>query len=208
MFCNATSENIKVGGGIFKRPLKNRNKMSVQKINIVLFGPGKVGSLFVSQILNNQSLLLEEEKDVRISLVVSSSLVFIENNKNAWDVTFIKSSKNERIANIVAYIQENNFENTIVVDATNSSDLISEYAYFIQNGLNVITLNKNSNLLLPRQVDEIRISSEVYEKKLFKLETTSITKEQASEIAFQHMLNLIKNFPINKAIKKAIKKAV
>src|SRR5690606_15260049 len=178
--------------------------MSVQKINIVLFGPGKVGSLYVSQILNNQSLLLEEEKDIRISLVVSSSLVFIENNKNAWDVTFIKSSKNERIANIVAYIQENNFENTIVVDATNSSDLISEYAYFIQNGLNVITLNKNSNLLLPRQVDEIRISSEVYEKKLFKLETTSITKEQASEIAFQHMLNLIRNFPITKAIKKAV----
>lgn len=178
--------------------------MSVQKINIVLFGPGKVGSLFVSQILNNQSLLLEEEKDVRISLVVSSSLVFIENNKNAWDVTFIKSSKNEKIANIVQYIQENNFENTLLVDATNSSDLINEYAYFIQSGLNVITLNKNSNRLLPRQVDEITISSEVYDKKFLRLENTSITKEQASEIAFQYTLNLVKNLPINKAIKKAV----
>ena len=178
--------------------------MSIQKINIVLFGPGKVGSLFVSQILNNQSLFLEEEKDIRISLVISSSLVFIENNKNAWDVTFIKSSKNERIANIVTYIQQNNFENTIVVDATNSTDLISEYAYFIQNGLNVITLNKNSNMLLSRQIDEITISSEVYDKKFLKLEDTSITKEQVSEIAFQNTLDLIKNLPVNKITKEAV----
>jgi len=184
--------------------LKNKNKMSIQKINIVLFGPGKVGSLFVSQILNNQSLFLEEEKDIRISLVISSSLVFIENNKNAWDVTFIKSSKNERIANIVTYIQQNNFENTIVVDATNSTDLISEYAYFIQNGLNVITLNKNSNMLLSRQIDEITISSEVYDKKFLKLEDTSITKEQVSEIAFQNTLDLIKNLPVNKITKEAV----
>ncbi len=178
--------------------------MSIQKINIVLFGPGKVGSLFVSQILKNQSLFLEEEKDIRISLVVSSSLVFIENNKNAWDVTFIKSSKNEKIANIVTYIQENNFENTILVDATDSDELINEYAYFIQSGFNLITLNQNSNALLPKQVDEIRISSDVYDKKFFKLETTSISKEQASEIAFQNVLKISQNLTNDKIVKQAI----
>lgn len=180
--------------------------MSIQKINIVLFGPGKVGSQLVSRILESQSLFLEEEKDIRISLVVSSSLVFIENNsnKNSWDVTFIKSSKNERISNIVSYIQDNDFVNTIVIDASKSDDLINDYAYFLQNGLDVISLNAYLEKLSQRQKDEIKISSEVYEKKFIRLDNFSVTKEQSSEFAFQNILKISKNLTQNKLVKQAI----
>lgn len=180
--------------------------MSIQKINIVLFGSGKVGSRLVNQILENQPLLLQDGKDIRISLVVNSSLVFIENesNKNAWDVTFIKSSEKERITNIVSYIQEKEFTNTIIIDATKSSDLIDSYAYFVQNGFDVISVNGDVEKLSRKQSDEIKISSEVYEKKFIRLDNFSVTKEQASEFAFQNILKISKNLTQNKLVKQAI----
>ena len=180
--------------------------MSIQKINIVLFGPGKVGSQLVNRILENQSLLLEEGKDIRISLVVSSSLVFIENNinKNTWDVTFIKSSKNERTNNIVSYIQDNELVNTIVVDASKSNELIDDYAYFFQNGFDVISVNGDAEKLSRKQSDEIKINSEVYGKEFFKLNNLLITQEQASEFAFQNILKISQNITQNTLVKQAI----
>lgn len=180
--------------------------MSIQKINIVLFGSGKVGSRLVNQILRNQELLLLEEKDIRISLVVSSSLVFIENEKtkNTWDVTFIKSSKKERIANIVSYIQEKEFTNTIIIDAIQGNDLIYHYAHFIQNGFDVISVNGDVEKLARKQLDEIKISSEVYGKEFFKLGNLLITQEQVSEIAFQNILKISQNLTQNKLVRQAI----
>lgn len=198
---------VKVRGGFLKNNcLQKIKKMSIPKINIVLFGPGKIGSLLVSEVLKNQSKYLEIERDIRVSLVVSSSLVFIENkkNKNAWDVSFIKSSKSERITNIVSYIQNNNPENVILIDATNSSELINEYAYFIQSGFNLISLNKNNSTLLQRQIDEIRISSEVYLKRYVELKNTSITKEKASEFALQNILKIAQNVSFYTTAKKAV----
>lgn len=180
--------------------------MSIQKINIVLFGSGKVGSRLVNQILKNQPLLLEDGKDIRISLVVNSSLVFIENesNKNVWDVTFIKSSEKERITNFVSYIQEKEFTNTIIIDTTKGNDLIHNYAYFIQNGFDVISVNGDAEKLSRKQSDEIKISSEVYDRKFFKLENTLITQEQASEIAFRNILKISQNLTQNKLVRQAI----
>lgn len=190
-----------------KRELwKKRKNMSVEKINIVLFGSGKVGSLLVNQILKNQDLLLLEEKDIRISVVVSSTLVFIENEnkKNAWDVTFIQSSKRERIGNIVSYIQEKELSNTIIIDTTKGSDVLPYYAYFIQNGFDVISVNADTEKLSQKQSDEIRISSEVYGKKFFKLGNTSITKEQAVEFVLRNILDISKEISLTTLVKKVV----
>lgn len=180
--------------------------MSVQKINIVLFGPGKVGSTLVSRILKEQESLLKSEKDIRVSLVVSSSLVFIENevNKNAWDVTFINSSKSERVANIVSYIQDNNFSNTIIIDTTKQSGLVNYYPYFIQSGLDVISLTSDINTLSQQQLDEIKISTDVYDRKFFRLESHLLSKEQASEITLENILTISKNINQNSLVKQAI----
>lgn len=180
--------------------------MSVQKINIVLFGSGKVGSRLVNQILKSQPLFLEEEKDIRISLVVNSSLVFIESesNKNAWDVTFIKSFEKERVANIVSYVHEKEFTHTIIIDTTKSSDLIHNYAYFIQNGFDVISVNGDVEKLSQKQSDEIKISSEVYGKEFFKLDNLLITSEQDSEIAFRNILKISQNLTQDVLVKQAI----
>src|SRR5690554_5242880 len=138
--------------------------MSVQKINIVLFGPGKIGSRLVSRILSSQELLLQSGIDLRVALVVSSSLVFVEKEiiKNAWDVTFIKSSREERVANLVSYIQENDFSNVIIVDAVKGFDIISYYAYFLQNAFDVVSVNAEINTASQSLLNEIKISSEVY----------------------------------------------
>lgn len=180
--------------------------MSIQKINIVLFGSGKVGSRLVNQILKNQPLLLEDGKDIRISLVVNSSLVFIENQtiKNAWDVTFINSSEKERVSNIISYIQEKEFTNTIIIDAIKGNDLIHNYAYFIQNGFDVISVNGDVEKLSRKQSDEIKISSEVYGKEFFKLDNLLITQEQASEIAFRNVLKISRGLIQNKLVRQAI----
>ena len=119
--------------------------MKPLKINIVLFGIGNLGSAIINQIVETQQAILEEKKiEIRFPVITNSTLAFFENEykKNKWDADFTKASGRFTVQNIIDYVQEEELENLIVIDATKSSELLNFYPLLIQNGFNLIAFNE------------------------------------------------------------------
>jgi aspartokinase/homoserine dehydrogenase 1 len=141
--------------------------MSALRINIVLFGIGNVGSTLVNQVIESQKFFLEKRNiDLRFPIITNSTLAFFEKNglKNQWEANFAQSAIPFRIEDIIEYVQEQQLENLIAVDATASQDIIKNYIPLIQNGFNIVAANKKANTLHFDFYKELRRNLKKYDK--------------------------------------------
>jgi aspartokinase/homoserine dehydrogenase 1 len=133
--------------------------MSTLRINIVLFGIGNIGSTLINQVIESQKFFFEKRNiDLRFPIITNSTLAFFEKEglKNQWEANFAQSAIPFRIEDIIEYVQEQELENLIAVDATASSDIIKNYIRLIQNGFNIVAANKKANTLDTNFYREIR----------------------------------------------------
>jgi aspartokinase/homoserine dehydrogenase 1 len=124
--------------------------MSTLRINVVLFGIGNVGSTLINQVLESQQFFLEKRNiDLRFPIITNSTVAFFEKDgiKNQWETNFQQAAFPYSIQDIVDYVQTNNLENLIAVDATASEELIKFYIPLIQNGFSIVAANKKANTL-------------------------------------------------------------
>ena len=124
--------------------------MSALKINVVLFGIGNVGSTLIRQVIESQKFFLEKRNiDLRFPIITNSTLAFFEKDgiKNQWEANFAQSAIPFRIEDIIEYVQEQQLENLIAVDATASSEIIQNYIQLIQNGFDIVAANKKPNTI-------------------------------------------------------------
>ena len=122
--------------------------MSALRINVVLFGIGNVGSTLINQVIESQKFFLEKRNiDLRFPVITNSTLAFFEKDgiKNQWEANFAQSAIPFRIQDIIEYVQEQQLENLIAVDATASSDILKNYIPLIQNGFDIVAANKKAN---------------------------------------------------------------
>ena len=141
--------------------------MSTIKINIVLFGIGNVGSTLINQAIASQNFFKETRNiELRFPVIANSTLAFFEKKgvQNQWEANFAQSAIPYRVADIIEYIQEQELENLIFVDATASNQLVKYYTDFIENGFNIVTANKKANTLDFNFYQEIRTFLKVYDK--------------------------------------------
>ncbi len=141
--------------------------MSTLRINIVLFGIGNVGSTLVNQVIESQKFFLEKRNiDLRFPIITNSSLAFFEKDglKNQWEANFAQSAIPFRIEDIIEYVQEQELENLIAVDATASQDIVKNYIPLIQNGFNIVAANKKANTLHFDFYKELRRNLKKYDK--------------------------------------------
>jgi homoserine dehydrogenase len=141
--------------------------MSALRINIVLFGIGNVGSTLVNQVIESQKFFLEKRNiDLRFPIITNSTLAFFEKDglKNQWEANFAQSAIPFRIEDIIEYVQEQQLENLIAVDATASQDIIKNYIPLIQNGFNIVAANKKANTLHTDFYKELRRNLKKYDK--------------------------------------------
>ncbi|MEC4004678.1 aspartate kinase [Flavobacterium sp. SUN052] len=147
--------------------------MSTTRINIILFGIGNVGSTLINQVIESQKFFLEKRNiDLRFPVITNSTLAFFENDglKNQWEANFAQSAIPFKIEDIIDYVQEQNLENLIAVDATASSEIINSYIPLIQNGFNIVAANKKANTLHFNFYKELRKNLIQYDK-FFNYET-------------------------------------
>ena len=133
--------------------------MSTLRINVILFGIGNVGSTLINQVLESQQFFLEKRNiDLRFPIITNSTVAFFEKDgiKNQWESNFQSSAFPYSIEDIVDYVQTNNLENLIAVDATASEDLIKFYIPLIQNGFSIVAANKKANTLHSDFYKELR----------------------------------------------------
>ena len=141
--------------------------MSTLRINIVLFGIGNVGSTLINQVIESQKFFLEKRNiDLRFPIITNSSLAFFEKDglKNQWEANFAQSAIPFRVEDIIEYVQEQQLENLIAVDATASSDIVKNYIPLIQNGFNIVAANKKANTLHNEFYQEIRRNLKKFDK--------------------------------------------
>lgn len=141
--------------------------MSTLRINVILFGIGNVGSTLINQVIESQKFFLEKRNiDLRFPIITNSTLAFFEKEgvKNQWEANFAQSAIPFRIEDIIEYVQEQQFENLIAVDATASSDIVKSYIPLIQNGFNIVTANKKANTLHLDFYNELRRNLKNFDK--------------------------------------------
>jgi aspartokinase/homoserine dehydrogenase 1 len=141
--------------------------MSALRINIVLFGIGNVGSTLINQVIESQKFFLEKRNiDLRFPIITNSTMAFFEKDglKNQWEANFAQSAIPFRIEDIIEYVQEQQLENLIAVDATASSDIIKNYITLIQNGFDIVAANKKANTLHTDFYKELRRNLKKYDK--------------------------------------------
>lgn len=141
--------------------------MSVLRINIVLFGIGNVGSTLINQILEKQQFFLEKKNiELRFPIITNSSLAFFEKDglKNKWEANFAQAAIPFRIEDIIEYVQEQQLENLIAVDATASDTIVKNYIPLIQSGFNIVSANKRANSLSSSFYKELRRNLKKFDK--------------------------------------------
>lgn len=118
-----------------------------QKINIVLFGIGKAGSAFINKVSKNRKdLIIDNHLDLRFPVITSSTTAFFEKEgiNYSWEANFIQFAIPFRLEDVLLYVMENNLQNAIVVDATHSTALASEYPDLIKSGFNLVSINHST----------------------------------------------------------------
>lgn len=141
--------------------------MSTFKVNIILFGIGNVGSALIKQVLASQKFFIEKRNiDLRFPIITNSTLAFFEKEgvQNEWEANFAQAAIPFRVSDIIEYVQEQELENLIFVDATASSELINSYPELIENGFNIVAANKKANTLDYDFYEELRTLLKVYDK--------------------------------------------
>lgn len=147
--------------------------MSAIRINIILFGIGNVGSTLIKQVIESQKFFLENRNiELRFPIITNSTLAFFEKNgiKNQWEANFAQSAIPFKTEDILKYVQVNNIENLIAVDATASLEIVKSYIPLIQNGFNIVAANKKANTLHFEYYKELRRNLKNYDKN-FNYET-------------------------------------
>lgn len=118
--------------------------MSAKKINIILFGIETVGSSLINQILSNQKNLLSTKNlEVRLPVITNSTVAFFEKPtvKNSWEANFIQFAIPFKVDDIINFVQENELENLIAIDTTETEEIIQEYFELLQNDFDIISVN-------------------------------------------------------------------
>ncbi|WP_343626728.1 hypothetical protein [Flavobacterium lindanitolerans] len=118
--------------------------MSVKKINIILFGIEETGSSLITEVLSNQESLLENNNlDLRLPVITNSTVAFFEKPtvRNSWEANFIQFAVPFKIADIINFVQENELENLIAVDTSNTEDILPDYFDLLQNDFDIISAN-------------------------------------------------------------------
>lgn len=118
--------------------------MSTTKINIILFGIETLGSALIKQILNAQAELLATKNiELTLPIITNSTVAFFEkpNVKNSWEANFNHFSTPFKINDIINYVQQNEFENLIAIDTTDTAEMISNYHELLQNDFDIISSN-------------------------------------------------------------------
>lgn len=118
-------------------------------VNLIIFGIGNVGGTLINQIIESKNALKKfQDLDLNIPVIANSQYVFFntDNIGNQWQSDFENFSVPYKISEVINYVNEN-FENTIIIDATASEDFVQNYPAFIENGFHIAAANKVANTL-------------------------------------------------------------
>lgn len=171
------------------------------KINIILFGIESVGSSLINQVLKSQENLLKENNlDLRLPIITNSTVAFFEKStvKNSWEANFIQFAIPFKIEDIVNFVQENELENLIAIDTTETEDLLPEYFELLQNDFDIISTNPTIEAIPADFNASLNTNLKKFGKDFFFINPTK--KETISESIFKKIIQIAEKSELKIAI--------
>lgn len=120
----------------------------MKRINIVLFGTGKVGSVLINQILQaKENLLKNEALEINLPVIANSTTAFFqkESQRSSWESDLENFGFPYELQDILNYVKKQGYENLIAVDATASDEFVDQYLLLIESGFHIVAANKVAN---------------------------------------------------------------
>ncbi|MGV8993060.1 MAG: aspartate kinase [Flavobacterium sp.] len=143
--------------------------MSIQTINIVLFGKGNVGTTLINQILESQTFF-ENSRNIKIQFAVianSQKALFLRKElPSNWQELFDNASDQYEFQDILDFCNQQELDNLVAIDATASTDIVAQYELLVKSGFHIIAANKTANTLSQEFYDTLRRTLN-FEKKKF-----------------------------------------
>lgn len=129
-----------------------------EKINLAVFGHGKVGSELIRQIIASKSnIALRRSLELDIFAIANSRTVLLarEIDEN-WQLQKASEGHPYSIEDVIAFAKSNRLENLIAIDNTASESFVANYPALIENGFNLVSSNKIANTTTQKFYDSIR----------------------------------------------------
>jgi aspartokinase/homoserine dehydrogenase 1 len=121
-----------------------------KKINIAIFGHGKVGGALIDQIINSKDQI-EKRKGIKLNIFAianSKKVFFAKSGINAnWREQLLSESIDYSLDIIIEYTKKHHLENLIAVDNTASKTLTTNYIRLVENGFDLVSSNKIANTI-------------------------------------------------------------
>lgn len=142
----------------------------MKKINIVLFGTGKVGSRLIQQVLEvRQDLQQEQHLELNIPVIANSTTAFFaeENVPSSWSTDLERFGFPYKIEDVIQYVKEQGYENLVAIDATASETFVENYPLLVESGFHLVAANKVANTLSSESYEALRVLLKEHQKFFF-----------------------------------------
>jgi aspartokinase/homoserine dehydrogenase 1 len=121
-----------------------------KKVNIAIFGHGKVGGTLIEQILASANNI-ETIKGIKLNIFAIANSKKVLLNKSGinhdWKNALENEVQNYSIDEVISYAKEHHLENLIAIDNTASKVFVSNYIPLAENGFDLISSNKVANTI-------------------------------------------------------------
>lgn len=121
-----------------------------KKLNVIVFGVGDVSVAFMDQLIQSQERLMEK-RNIAIKIVGIANhekvLLHSEGIGADWEIRMESEGiSNYTFYDIYKFIYENNLANVVVVDNTDSMEIVEHYPEFVERKYDIVAANKNANI--------------------------------------------------------------
>lgn len=119
-----------------------------KKINLAIFGHGKVGSQLIDQIIaSTKEISKRRDLDIRVFAVANSTKILLSKNgvDAHWSYEKETNGLEHPISTVINYAEEQQLENLIAVDNTACREFVENYPLFIRSGFHLVSSNKIGN---------------------------------------------------------------
>ena len=132
---------------------------TAKRINLILFGKGKVGGTLLDQLLKEApNLKARKQIDLKVIGILNSSKACLleEGLPTQWRSYFEENAQPYSWAELHRFFDSTSLENLVAVDNTASEDLIHRYTDLIERGFDLVSSNKLANTQSYRFYESLR----------------------------------------------------
>lgn len=151
--------------------VKRKPLTDVLTIHLAVIGHGTVGGTFIEQVLKQRDTIYRRKNiDLRIFAVANTQQLLLkaEGISTEWRAEKqMQPTIHNPIRRIVEFAHCHKLENLIMIDNTASKEIALRYAYFAENGFDIVSSNKIANTLSAKHYKTLRQTLNTHHKRYY-----------------------------------------